>query len=417
MSRRQSTVRRDAGSWGVVGPSVADETRFFPPTIPGDAPSHSLAGAVEAGEADALSAAIRFLLRDDRAAGAEAQIELLLGRVVNAAQEGLFICDERGLIVYANERFCRILGSSQEDLLLQPASEHFLGMYSQFLEAQNRGQRECHFGVDWRNSSDEARSLRVTGELFESDDRKYLGCYGIVQDLTGRSQTEAALRRSQSESTVLSAQLLAAQEEERQRIARELQDGIGQALGGVKFGLEACAELIRSGDHEAAVGIARLLVTKIQSAVEEVRRISMNLHPSTLDDLGLLATIGWLSREFRAVYQHLDLHTSVEVREEEIPVAAKSVIYRIIQEALNNVVMHAQARNVSLTLRRDRGLVELTIQDDGIGFDNARVRDGDEPDRGLGLASMRDRAEATGGQFTLDTELGRGTTVCVTWPS
>jgi len=104
------------------------------------------------------------------------------------------------------------------------------------------------------------------------------------------------------------------------------------------------------------------------------------------------------------------------VCEEEIPVSAKTAIYRIIQEALNNVLMHAQARNVSLTLRDHGGHFELIIQDDGIGFAPVQVvavADG----RGVGAASMRERAAATGGCFTLDTEVGRGTTIRVAWPS
>ncbi len=142
----------------------------------------------------------------------------------------------------------------------------------------------------------------------------------------------------------------------------------------------------------------------------------MNLHPSTLDDLGVLATIGWLAREFKGSYRQLNLETSIDVCEQEIPVSAKTAIYRIIQEALNNVLMHAQARNVSLTLRDHHGHFELVIQDDGIGFAPAQVAVGEEG-RGVGLASMRERAAATGGCFTLDTEVGRGTTIRVAWPS
>ena len=194
-----------------------------------------------------------------------------------------------------------------------------------------------------------------------------------MRDFTGRSQAEAALRRSESEARSLSTQLLAAQDEERQRIARELEISVGEALGGVTFGLEACVELINRGEPDAAASLALLSITKIQSALEDVRHISMSLHPSTLDDLGVLATIGWLAREFKGSYRQLNLETSIDVCEQEIPVSAKTAIYRIIQEALNNVLMHAQARNVSLTLRDHRGQFELIIQDDGIGFAPAQL--------------------------------------------
>ena len=367
-------------------------------------------------DGDSLAAAIRCLLRKDSAELAESQVQLLVGRVVDAMQEGLLICDERGIIVYVNERLCQMLGGSREEFLNRSVTEHFDGMYARLMEARERDERACHFAAEWRKTTGVACKFKVTAELMDTADGTHVGWYGVLRDFTGRSQAEAALRRSESEARSLSTQLLAAQDEERQRIARELEISVGEALGGVTFGLEACVELINHGEQDAAASLALLSITKIQSALEDVRHISMSLHPSTLDDLGVLATIGWLAREFKGSYRQLNLETSIDVCEQEIPVSAKTAIYRIIQEALNNVLMHAQARNVSLTLRDHGGHCELIIQDDGIGFAPVQVvavADGG----GVGVASMRERAAATGGCFTLDTEVGRGTTIRVAWPS
>jgi signal transduction histidine kinase len=215
---------------------------------------------------------------------------------------------------------------------------------------------------------------------------------------------------------LLSAQFMAAQELERRRIALELHDGIGQALGGVKFGLESCEALIASGASGAAAQKIAGLVARIQSVVEEVRRISMNLRPSTLDDLGILPTLGWFAREFRAIYQQPHLATLVDVSEDEIAVPIKTAIYRIVQEACNNVVTHSMARKVSLILRRYRSHIELQVHDDGAGFDPAGFTVADDSGRGLGLASMRERAEVTGGRFSLHSQASQGTTVRVVWP-
>jgi PAS domain S-box-containing protein len=367
-------------------------------------------------DGDSLAAAMRCLVRNERAELAESQIQFLVGRVVVAMQEGLLICDERGIIVYVNERLCQMLGGSREDFLDRSVTEHFDGMYARLMEARERDERACHFAAEWRKTTGVACKFKVTAELMDTADGTHVGWYGVLRDFTRRSQAEAALRRSESEARSLSTQLLAAQDEERQRIARELEISVGEALGGVTFGLEACVELINHGEQDAAASLALLSITKIQSALEDVRHISMSLHPSTLDDLGVLATIGWLAREFKGSYRQLNLETSIDVCEQEIPVSAKTAIYRIIQEALNNVLMHAQARNVSLTLRDHGGHCELIIQDDGIGFAPVQVvavADGG----GVGVASMRERAAATGGCFTLDTEVGRGTTIRVAWPS
>jgi two-component system NarL family sensor kinase len=382
--------------------------------------SAAINGAAETAAApndgDSLAAAIRCLLRKDSAELAESQVQLLVGRVVDTMQEGLLICDERGIIVYVNERLCQMLGGSREEFLNRSVTEHFDGMYARLMEARERDERACHFAAEWRKTTGVASKFKVTAELMGTADGRHVGWYGVLRDFTGRSQAEAALRHSESEARSLSTQLLAAQDEERQRIARELDISVGEALGGVTFGLEACVELINRGEQDAAASLALLSITKIQSALEDVRHISMSLHPSTLDDLGVLVTIGWLVREFKGSYRQLNLETSIDVCEQEIPVSAKTAIYRIIQEALSNVLMHARARNVFLTLRDYRGQFELIIQDDGIGFDPVHVvavADGG----GVGVPSMRERAAATGGCFTIDTEAGSGTTVRVAWPS
>jgi PAS domain S-box-containing protein len=360
---------------------------------------------------------MRYLLRDDRTELTESQIPSLVGRVVDAMQEGLLICDERGIVVHVNDRLCQMLGRSRQEFLSKPVTEHFDELYTRLMEARERDERACHFAAEWRKATGVACKFKVTADCMETKDGKHVGCYGILRDFTGRSQAEVALRQSESQARLLSTQLLAAQDQERVRIARELEVSVGEALGGVRFGLEACLELMSSGEQGAAVDLALQSIAKIQLVLDDVRHISMSLYPSTLDDLGVLATIGWLAREFKSSYPQLNLETSVDVYEEEIPVPAKTAIYRIIQEALSNVLMHAHASNVSLVLSDRGGYFELCIEDDGIGFAPSQVLAVGEAGAGLGLPSMRERAETTGGRFTLDAEIGRGTTIRVAWPS
>jgi signal transduction histidine kinase len=219
---------------------------------------------------------------------------------------------------------------------------------------------------------------------------------------------KAALRNCESEVRLLSAQFMSAQELERQRIARELHDSVGQALGGVKFSLESCEAQIAAGEGDGAARTLRQLSGRISAVMEEVRRVSMNLRPATLDDFGILPTLAGLSREFRAIHHQLELELLVDVSEGEIAAPLKTAIYRIVQEALHNVVMHSGARKVCLVLRRRHGQLELRVRDDGVGAAPAGG--------GLGLSTMRERAEITGGRFALRAAKGRGTTVAVTWP-
>lgn len=165
------------------------------------------------------------------------------------------------------------------------------------------------------------------------------------------------------------------------------------------------------------VTLLRALIPRVQETVEEVRRISMALRPSTLDDLGLLATIGWFCREFHQTHRRLQVERRVDVVEEDIPERLKIVIYRVLQEAMNNVAKHSGAARVEVTLRRSGDLLELGVADDGDGFDTRGLRQTNRETAGFGLSSMRERTELSGGWFSLESAADSGTVVRACWPS
>jgi len=146
-----------------------------------------------------------------------------------------------------------------------------------------------------------------------------------------------------------------------------------------------------------------------------VRRISMALRPTTLDDLGLLATIAWFTREFQVTYPHLEVVRHIEVEEFEVPEALKTSIFRILQEAMNNAAKYSQGETVTVVLRQVLGDLQLTVEDDGVGFRTDEPR---KPDLtgGFGLVSMRERAELFGGSLILTSTPGQGTVVLARWP-
>lgn len=368
--------------------------------------------------ASSLNAAMRALLEADGSGVSDTQLKVLLARLTEAMLEGVVVCGGHGEIAYVNDNLCHMLGRTREELTGKPAAKYFGQMYARSQEAvapADNAFPPCdRYEVELRTQADRNIVVEVSTQRIDGASGEHLGCFTVMMDITARA---TALRQSESEVRLLSAQFMAAQELERQRIARELHDGIGQALGGIKFGLEACDGMVTSGSSQAAAAAIRQMATKIQSVVEEVRRISMNLRPSTLDDLGILPTLGWFTREFRSIYDQLDLETDVDVCEQEIAAPVKTAIYRIVQEAFNNVVTHSRARKVSLVLKREGSHIRLQIKDDGQGFDPDGFTVADDSGRGLGLASMRERAEVTGGRFRLESIIGHGTTVGVTWPS
>jgi signal transduction histidine kinase len=221
------------------------------------------------------------------------------------------------------------------------------------------------------------------------------------------------LRESEGQCRLLSSQLLAAQETERRNIAREIHDSIGQTLAAIKFGAENALEKIRRGDSGGAAEKLGNVVSMLQYASAEVRRIQMDLRPSMLDDLGILVTLNWFCREFEKIYSTIRVERRIGIEEEEIPQPLKITLYRIIQEAFNNIAKHSKGNRAVLSLEGNRSKTVLTIEDNGQGFDPEEART--RYRKGMGLSSMRERAELSGGSFAVESARGKGTTLRVSW--
>ena len=263
-------------------------------------------------------------------------------------------------------------------------------------------------------------------ELFKdvADDIAYaLHSIEVEED---RKRKEAALRdardkleRRVKERTrdleILSSRLLNAQEEERKRIAVDLHDGIGQCLSAVKFMVETVIEQLDGKVAHLEIKSLDALVPLLQESSEEIRNIIMNLRPSILDDLGILATIGWFCRQFTSVYSHIHLVKKIEIEEDQVPDALKTIIFRIIQEAMNNIAKHADAQDVSLYLGKNENTLELRIEDNGCGFDADRLMSSGSSVQAFGLTGMKERVELSGGRFTIRSAFGKGTCVEARW--
>jgi signal transduction histidine kinase len=139
------------------------------------------------------------------------------------------------------------------------------------------------------------------------------------------------------------------------------------------------------------------------------------LHPSILDDLGLLAAIREICREFKEVYSDIQVTSNIDIREHDVPESLKILIFRILQEALNNVAKHSSADQVNLGLKKTKRKIELTIEDNGNGFDLNEVLLAGRRERGLGLQSMRERTELFGGSIEFRSKKGEGTRIFADW--
>ena len=218
---------------------------------------------------------------------------------------------------------------------------------------------------------------------------------------------ERAMTESRAALQQLSARLVAAQEEERRAIARELHDEVGQALSGVRLELANLSKLIQTGSPETA-SKADEIKHEVESSIRVVRNMSLLLRPSMLDDLGLVPALEWQAREVSkrsGVWVQVDAATVSD----QIPEEHKTCIYRIVQEALHNCVQHAAAHNVKVTVAQESAALRLAIEDDGKGFQPAR-------EKGMGLLGMQERVTHLGGVFAIESAPSSGTVLRVVLP-
>jgi signal transduction histidine kinase len=197
------------------------------------------------------------------------------------------------------------------------------------------------------------------------------------------------------------------QEVERRRLARELHDQTAQALTSILLGLKRIEEGTESEDVRAATGELRELVV---AALQDVRRLAVELRPRALDDFGLVPA---LERLTSGIAEQTGLVVELESRlpEKRLPDDVETIVYRVVQEALNNVVKHAEAKHVSVVLHEKNGAITAVIEDDGRGFLPGSGENG-----GVGLIGMRERVALVDGRLTVESGKGAGTTVVVEVP-
>lgn len=227
---------------------------------------------------------------------------------------------------------------------------------------------------------------------------------------TALHESETALLRSRNDLRALAAKLLQTQAEERRRVSRELHDDLSQKLAKLQFDVETLEQHLPPNLKEAK---DRLLVISdgVGTLSNDIRRIAHELHPSALDHLGLTVALRFYIQEF-AGREGIPVHFTPRKVPAGIPAEVATTLYRIVQEALNNVAKHAGKTSVSIVLTGSQNQLSLFIRDRGIGFDMHSAQDKD----GLGLINMQERARLIHGNFALETRPGRGATITVQVP-
>ena len=254
------------------------------------------------------------------------------------------------------------------------------------------------------NEDLEKRVRRRTAKL-ESTNRD------LAEEMQRRRLAERDVHRSRDELARLSKQLIEAQEAERLRLSRELHDSLGQSLGAIKYSLERVQATSDAGDELSGI------VARLSEAIRETRSLAIALRPPALDELGIVSALKSLCQNFGSTFLDTDFHIDIDLVNSDVPSHLATPIYRIVQEALNNVVKHAAARSVMVALHTDEDKLYLEILDDGVGFDEETMDKSDLSRFGnFGRIGMRERAANSGGRLIIESWPGEGTRVLGEWP-
>ncbi len=348
-----------------------------------------------------------------RAESALRESEARYRRLVESSPDAILVSLE-GVLVYVNDAALRLFGASTADKLV---GESVLSLVHPSQRVA-LGERFDHVQRDDWTALQERTFLRLDGSPVEVEVAAApLVMEGktaiqiFVRDISERKRAAQALKEANLRLQSLSSRMLEVQESERRHIARELHDEIGQALTAVKLHLQAAQ---RRGDPEAKQPLEECVLITDQ-ALDQVRNLSLNLRPSQLDDLGLVAALRW-HIERQAAVSGLDAQFRADDLEGRLDAVLETACFRFVQEALNNVIRHAGARHVWIDAKRQDDRLRISVRDDGKGFDvGAALRDAIA--RGsLGLLGMQERVSLAGGRLTVGSRPGEGATVAADFP-
>jgi PAS domain S-box-containing protein len=334
-------------------------------------------------------------------------------RLAETMNEGLGVADANLICTFVNRKLCDLLGYEKEELVGRPIGD-YIGSddLQDFREAWDKGDSRPQEVVLSRKDGTKLIAYVASNALFDADG-KFEGAFGIVSDITSLRKSDEALQESEKRLRLLSVQLMRAQEEERGRVSRELHDGLGQALSVLKLRIGFLRKQLGANQISLQEDCEDTILY-LNQVIEDTRRLSRDLSPSALDDLGLAAALRRLVNQFMKL-NPCHVRSQIGDIDGVLSKDAEIHLFRIFQEALTNVERHAQAQNVQVSAERQNGSIVCRIEDDGRGFDLKQLAVNSE-NRGLGLTIMRERVRMLGATIDLTSSIGGGTCIRFSLP-
>ncbi len=326
-----------------------------------------------------------------------------------------------GTLTFVNEVYCRFFQKSSEELIGKQwrpvAVPEDLPVFEEKLATMSVENPIVLIENRVVSGSGEIRWMQFVNRGFFDEERQLVEIQSVGHDITELKLAEEALKRSELTLRQVSSRRLDAFEDERKRIGLELHDGLAQTMSAIKIWAKSAAQKHIDKNNESKVAESlENVVSLSQRAIEELRRVSKNLHPAVLENLGILAAIDWLCEEIEPLDRNINITRQIDIIENEVPDSLKTVIFRVTQEALNNVFRHSKANLVRISLQKAEREIKLIIEDDGSGFEIGPQNLYKKTGHGLGLISMEERTKLAGGNFSIESQLLEGTMIKAVWP-
>jgi PAS domain S-box-containing protein len=357
--------------------------------------------------------AIQYKRDEERLRASEEKFRL----IAENARDLIVIVDTSGRWLYNNPSYQRLLGDPDAltgtNIFDSVYPEDRARVREEFEEMVRTGVGHCfEFRIVSKNG--EIRYFQSEGSPIGDASGKVTAVVGVSRDITERKRNENELRISTAQLQALSRRLVELQESERRQLSRELHDRIGQSLTALNINLDVLKKTLASYSNNEVDLRLEDSVGLLESTMEAVENVMSELRPPMLDDHGLGAALDWHARNFS---RRTGIAVAVRASGPAVRPAPQIEIalFRIAQEGLNNVAKHASARRVEIALSHTNEECVMSVRDDGIGFDD--VADiSDKPKPGLGMVTMRERAQAVDGRFEVQALAGRGTQLTVRIP-
>jgi PAS domain S-box-containing protein len=334
--------------------------------------------------------------------------------IMNAALDAIICIDVKGCITFWNPQAEKIFGWKDSEVNGHLLSEiiipesfrsmHAKGMAS-YLKTGHGPALNVLLELSAIDRSGKEFPIELTILPIKQAKEEFFCAF--IRDITARKKAEVELNEKNSELQKLSAHLQQIREEERKYLAREVHDELGQLVSALKIDIDWIN--IKIELDEAAKKRMDHAIMTIEVLISSIRKIASSLRPSILDDFGLNVAIEWQCRDIQNANEIICVFTS-ELDEKELPVKIKTELFRMVQESLTNVMLHSEAKKVSVEIKDDEAYIYIKIEDDGKGFDPTVKKNT------VGLIGLRERAASLNGRFNIQSEIGKGTVVLAIIP-